>query len=82
MSDVESTKLAVWVDNDNCCGGGLCVEAVPEVFAHKDGLCHIKDGKALRNGPDTPVEVPAALKDKVMEAAENCPGECIFIEIA
>lgn len=82
MSNVPSTKLAVWVDNELCCGGGLCVEAVPEVFAHKDGICHIKDGKELRSGPSTPVGVPEALAEKVMTAAENCPGECIFIEIA
>jgi ferredoxin len=82
MANVESTKLSVWVDNEQCCGGGECVKAVPEVFAHKDGICHIKDGAELRSGPDTIVEVPIALHDKVMEAASACPGDCIFIEVA
>jgi ferredoxin len=59
-----------------------CIESAPEVFAHKDGICHIKDGAEMRNGPDTLVAVSEANKEKVIEAAENCPGECIFIEIA
>ena len=27
------------------------------------------------------VEVPADLVEAVIEAAEECPGECIFVEV-
>lgn len=76
-----ATKMCVWVDSELCTGCGLCLEAVPEVFAHKDGICHVKDGKKLRSGPDKLVEVPEPLHDKLIAAADECPGECIFIEV-
>lgn len=81
-NDVQAQKLSVWVDNDLCTGGGLCLETAPEVFAHnKEGICCVKDGTKLVSGPEALVVVAPEHHDKVMQAADDCPGECIFIEI-
>jgi ferredoxin len=86
--------LKVWIDQDLCTGDGLCAEIAPDVFAmHTDGLAYVKevswpnlfgeDGKG--EGPkyqmaEGMANVPDTLLDSVIEAAEECPGECIFIE--
>ena len=60
---------------------------------HADGLAYVKnaewpnlfgpDGKGdspkLQMGQGT-ASFPDSLLDDVIEAAEDCPGECIFIE--
>lgn len=80
--------MRVWIDQDLCTGDGLCVEIVPSIFyMANDGLAYVKDvdetadvvtprlkmGKGLANVPDT-------LLEATIEAAEECPGECIFLE--
>jgi ferredoxin len=48
-----------------------------------DGLAYVKDGAAIQNDPGGAtgmVSVKTELEDAVVEAAEECPGECIFIE--
>jgi ferredoxin len=76
--------MMVWVDQDLCTGDGLCCEIAPAVFAlSDDGLSYVKDGgRLLANpgGPQALAGVPAGLEDDVLEAAEQCPGECIFLE--
>ncbi len=76
--------MKVWIDQDLCTGDGLCEEICPEVFTLlADGLAYVKqDGTALRDpgGAESVALVPARLEDAVREAAEECPGECIFIE--
>lgn len=85
--------MKVWIDQDLCTGDGLCAEICPDVFAmHDDGLAYVKepswpnlfgsDGKG--DGPALQMHQTAEfgenLLDSVIEAAEDCPGECIFIE--
>lgn len=82
--------MRVWIDQNLCTGDGLCVEICPEIFfMHDDGLAYVKEvgdsglgsdgepklkmGKGLANVPDR-------LEEAVIESAEECPGECIFIE--
>jgi len=76
--------MKVWIDQDLCTGDGLCEEICPQVFAlSDDGLAYVKnDGRALDNpgGAEGLALVPTDLEDAVREAAEECPGECIFIE--
>jgi ferredoxin len=62
--------MQVWVDQDLCTGDGLCEERCPGMFAMGD------DGLSYTRASD----VPAALEDSVLDAAEECPGECIFVE--
>lgn len=79
----------VWIDQDLCTGDGLCVEICPQLFfMHDDGLAYVKEegDSGLENGePKLKMakglaNVPDKLLDITVEAAEECPGECIFIE--
>jgi ferredoxin len=75
--------MKVWIDQDLCTGDGLCEEICPDVFTLlDDGLAYVKDASDVKNpgGASHPAEVPAKLEDAVVEASEECPGECIFIE--
>lgn len=78
-----SGDLKVWVDPDLCTGSGLCEYHAPEVFAVlPSGLPAVKqNGRVLPGGPEGRADVPAGLEAAVSEAAEDCPGDCIFIEI-
>jgi ferredoxin len=53
----------------------------------EDGLAYVKEGdkifSAKRGNPegaDGLASFPDELLDDVLESAEECPGECIFIE--
>jgi ferredoxin len=86
--------MRVWIDQDLCTGDGLCAEIAPAVFEmHNDGLAYVKEvhwpnlmGPAGKGeGPvyqmaEGLAHIPDGLLDSVIEAAEECPGECIFIE--
>jgi len=76
--------MKVWIDQDLCTGDGLCEEICPDVFTLlDDGLAYVKDGTDVMSNPggsQQMVAVAANLEDQVTEAAEECPGECIFIE--
>lgn len=84
----------MWIDQDLCTGDGLCTEIVPDLFdMHDDGLAYVKEADwSTIYGPDSTPEpvyrmseglatVPAEYADDAIEAAEECPGECIFIEV-
>ena len=82
----------VWIDQDLCTGDGLCVEICPDIFEmHADGLAYVKeaDWPDILNGTSEPVyqmsqglaSVPDRLVEATIEAAEDCPGECIFIQV-
>jgi ferredoxin len=84
---LEGTSLMkVWIDQDLCTGDGLCEEICPSVFTLlDDGLSYVKIGDDVLSEPGGALgiaPVPADLEDSVREAAEECPGECIFIEQA
>ncbi|MGH8996973.1 MAG: ferredoxin [Acidimicrobiales bacterium] len=76
--------MKVWIDQDLCTGDGLCEEICPQVFTLlEDGLAYVKDGDRVLSDPggaDGVAPVPSELDESVREAAEECPGECIFIE--
>lgn len=76
--------MKVWIDQDLCTGDGLCEEIAPAVFTLlDDGLAYVKDGDQILNEPGgsaSQANVPAELEDAVVEASEECPGECIFVE--
>ena len=80
--------MKVWIDQDLCTGDGLCEEIAPEVFTLlDDGLAYVKEGAkvfATAKGNPQGAEGVANFDDKhldaVIESAEECPGECIFIE--
>ena len=90
-----SEILGVWIDSDLCTGDGICAEIAPDVFeAGNDGLYHVTESGNQFADPDPKfldqvsgehlgsngvARIPETLLDAVIEAAEACPGECIFI---
>jgi len=73
--------LRVWVDQGLCTGDGLCVQYAPEVFEFDvDGLAYVKDGDGeMLLTPGARTDVPAHLRLDVIDAAKECPGECIHV---
>lgn len=80
--------MKVWIDQELCTGDGLCEEIAPDVFVLlDDGLAYVKDGDRVMaesegnsQGSAGLALVPASQEDITVESAEECPGECIFIE--
>jgi ferredoxin len=87
--------MKVWIDQDLCTGDGLCAEIASDIFVmHDDGLAYVKEvswpnllgPNGSSDGPTYKMSeglanVPEKLLEDVIEAAEECPGECIFIEV-
>ena len=78
-------SLRVWIDQDLCTGDGLCVDHCPEVFVLlEDGISYVHDASGTRNDPggaEGVVEVARRWETAVVHAAEDCPGECIYLEL-
>ena len=76
--------MKVWIDQDLCTGDGLCEEIAPAVFTLlDDGLAYVKAGDKVLSDPggaEGLADIPDGQLDAVIESAEECPGECIFIE--
>ena len=50
----------------------------------EDGISYVRDGAWVGNDPgglECPAAVPVKSEHAVILAADDCPGECIFIEI-
>jgi ferredoxin len=77
-------ELRVRVNQDLCTGDGLCVQYAPEVFEFDiDGLAYVKDDAGeLLTSPGSLVGVPERLRLDVIDAAKDCPGECIHVQRA
>ena len=81
--------MKVWIDQDLCTGDGLCEEIAPDVFTLlDDGLAYVREGPKIYatatgnpQGAEGMANIPDGQLDAVIEAAEECPGECIFIEV-
>ena len=77
--------MKVWIEQDLCTGDGICEEIAPDVFTLlDDGLAYVKDGGKVLSDPggvEGLASVPANLEEATIESAEECPGECIFIEV-
>lgn len=81
-------RYKVWIDQDLCTADGLCIEICPEIFewgdakqGHDPYLAYVqKDG--TQYAMTDAVEIPDDLLEAAVDSAEDCPGECIFIEAA
>ncbi len=75
----------MWIDQDLCTGDGLCVDHCFEVFTLlEDGIAYVCSAVGPENDPGgagSQVEVAERLHQDVIAAADDCPGECIFIEV-
>mgnify|MGYP001554210915 FL=1 len=59
-----------FVDQEECTGCGLCEEVCPEVFEmNEDDISEVHDAEG-------------ASEDKIQEAIDGCPVECIHWEDA
>lgn len=81
-------EVKVWIDQDLCTGDGLCTEIVPDIFEMKDdGLAYVKDSQGFVDervgeaGAAALAAVPEPLISDVIEAGDECPGDCIFLEV-
>jgi ferredoxin len=85
--------MKVWIDQERCTGDGQCADICPDVFfLHDDGsnyLSYVKEAGTSGHGPDGgpalrmaegAADVPPAHEAAVSEAADFCPGVCIFVE--
>lgn len=84
--DRDVGRYQVWIDQDLCTGDGICEDYCPEVFVLlEDGIAYVRDGETVMNDPggaEGIARVPDAAAAAVASAAADCPGECIFIELA
>jgi len=72
--------MKVWIDHDLCTGDGLCEEHCGAMFHLVDGVAHVRDAGGRLQGSLVAVEVGDLLIDAVLDAVEDCPGECIFVD--
>jgi ferredoxin len=79
--------MNVWIDQDLCTGDGLCTDHCAEVFVLlEDGISYVRDAATGvvdldPGGRASMVPVPRRYVEAVIDAAEACPGECIFVEV-
>jgi ferredoxin len=77
--------VRVWIDQYLCTGDGLCLDHCPDVFVQlEDGIAYVaEEGRALHDpgGSGSLAWVQLRHYQSVVDAAEACPGECIFIEM-
>ena len=78
-----SGRMVVWIDQDLCTGDANCATNVPGVFEMRGGLAFVSgNGEKFDKGGAMAiayVSEPDVLA--TIDEAEDCPGECIFIEI-
>lgn len=74
--------MRVWIDQKACVGNGICAEICPEVFVLADGdIAYVRAGdRLLPEGEAGVLSVPDHLVESVIEAAEECPAACIYVE--
>jgi ferredoxin len=83
--------MRVWIDHNECTGDGLCEDVCATAFTvGDDGVAYVReDAKYFgetrvfgADGADSPTHarVPDDWADAAIEAADTCPGECIFVE--
>ncbi len=86
----------VWIEKDLCMGAGTCEQIAPGVFQSlTDGTWAVKEderyfGRTLvfdgsdpafaTEGHHGRARVPQPLLENVIEAAEECPAQCIYVE--
>jgi ferredoxin len=77
--------VRVWIDQDLCTGDGLCVDHCPDAFVQlEDGIAYVAERGVALNDPGSSGSLAVVEQRNqlaVVQAAEVCPGECIFIEL-
>jgi ferredoxin len=77
--------MRVWIDQDLCTGDGLCLDHCPDVFVQlEDGIAYVAEAGVALNDPGgagSLALVPERYSQAAIDAAIQCPGECIYIEL-
>ena len=72
--------MRVWIDQDECSGVGVCVDACAQVFTlGSDGLAYVVVGGRVYGSNEYAI-VDDSLLEPVLDAAEDCPQACIYVE--
>jgi ferredoxin len=71
--------VKVRIDQELCTGDGQCVDICPDVFVmNEDDRAY---RASVRNADERgAAPVSQSLEADVVEAAEDCPGACIFVD--
>lgn len=84
VADGRTPVLNVWIDQDLCTGDGLCTDHCPELFVLlEDGISYVVADGVPQNDPGRADSMAPVASDRIeaaVAAAEDCPGECIFLE--
>ena len=73
--------MKVWIDGELCTGVALCEGSAPDVFVMADdGVAHVRHPDGSMAPDKTAVDFADHLLEDVIEAAEGCPEDCIYIE--
>jgi ferredoxin len=73
--------MLVWIDQDCCTGAGLCVDRCPDLFVVlEDGIGYVHDRDSVFTDLRRRIPVPPRHERDAIDAAEHCPGECIYLE--
>ncbi len=74
--------MRVWIDQPACVGNGICAEICPEVFVLTDGdIAYVRDGdRLLPEGPAGSLRVATDVEQAVLDAVDECPAACIYVE--
>jgi ferredoxin len=77
--------MRVWIDQDLCTCDGICTDHCPAVFTIlEDGIAYVvEDGVVLNDpgGARSMAAVPERYEQVVVDCSNQCPGECIFVEV-
>lgn len=82
---LHTPTYSAWMDGDLLTGDGLVIEIAPEsfMFAAEDGLERVRFGRVVAPATEVnnaPLPVLPTRLEKMIEAAEEHPGECVFLE--
>ena len=74
--------MKLWLDQGQCTGSGLCALIAPDVFeVGAEGVSTLLIGEpGAGTSPQSAVDVPEELQDRVIEASQGCVGACIYAQ--
>ena len=79
-------NVKAWIDQSQCIGNGICSEILPESIVLIDNLAYMRqngvifaESEGQPEGHDGIATIPAELEADLLEAADECPTECIHI---
>ncbi len=72
--------MKVWVDQNACIGNGICAELAGDVFLFDGEYAYVRDGDRVLKQRGAAVSVPPGLEGATLDAAEECPAACIYLD--